>query len=161
MDTIRQRTLQAIHTFAQRGGSVFAHPLHPQFAAEGSEKDDEIKKMIAGIIAKGSAGVMAQNTTPIHYLIRSRIPPLCHLTPASTKILCTTVSRESGQSYLLVNASSVEYSGVGVFRSSGRASIMDPATGKDQVVTSKKVGSEATQIGLSFKPFASLLVKFG
>jgi hypothetical protein len=160
MDTIRVRTLETIHRFAQHGGSVFAYPLHPQFAAEGVEKDGDIKKMMAAIIAKGSASIIAQITTPIHYLIRSRVPPVCHLTPASSSILCTTLSRDNGRIYFLVNASSAEYSGAGVFRSAGNATIIDPATGEEQRVELKKMGDGGSQVALTLPPFASLFVEF-
>ncbi|MBF8293735.1 MAG: hypothetical protein HW389_280 [Bacteroidetes bacterium] len=160
MDTIRVQTLETIHRFAQQGGSVFAYPLHPQFAAEGVEKDGDIKKMMAAIIAKGSASIIAQITTPIHYLIRSRVPPVCHLTPASSSILCTTLSRDNGRTYFLVNASSAEYSGAGVFRSAGNATIIDPATGEEQRVELKKMGDGGSQVALTLPPFASLFVEF-
>ncbi len=160
MDTIRQRTLQVLHSFSQQGGSVFAHPLYPQFAAEGVEQDAEIRNMMAAIIAKGSAGVIAQNATPIHYMIRSRIPPLCHLTPSSTNILCTTVSRHDGKTFFLVNASSAEYTGVGVFRSAGSPMIVDPATGGEQRAESKKLGDGGLQIALNLPAFASVFIRF-
>ena len=160
MDTIRLRTLASIHQFAQQGGSVLAYPLHPQFAAEGFEKDAEIKKMMAAIIAKGPEGGVNPQTTPIHYLVRSRVPPLCHLTPSSTHLLCTTISGKENLTFFLVNSSSMEYSGTFLFRSTGVPVKLDPATGEEKNVGFERVGDASIQIDASIGPYASVFVIF-
>jgi hypothetical protein len=160
MDTIRLRSLGTILRFAQQGGSVFAHPLHPQFASEGVEKDADIKKMMAEIMAKGPVGGIHSETTPIHYLIRSRVPPLCHLTPSSSDILCTTISRNGRLSFFLVNASSREYSGRLLMRASGKPIIMDPATGEERQVEFTIVPDGGIQIETTMAAYASAIVIF-
>jgi hypothetical protein len=160
MDTIRLRTLETIHRFAQDGGSVFAHPLHPQFAAEGVAKDAQIKNMMAAIIAKGPEGGVNPQTTPIHYLVRSRVPPLCHLTPSSTHVLCTTISSKENFTFFLVNSSSMEYSGTLLFRSTGVPVMLDPATGEEKHVGFKKVGDASIQIDATIGSYASTFVIF-
>ena len=160
MDTIRFQTLETIHRFARQGGSVFAHPLYPQFAAEGIEKDGEIKNIMAAIIAKGPVGGVTPETTPIHYLIRSRVPPLCHLTPSSTNVLCTTLSSNRRLRFFLVNSSSIEYSGTFVFRATGEPIMMDPATGEEKHVKSKNVGDASVQIDATIGPYGSAFVIF-
>jgi len=160
MDTIRLGTLETIHRFAQQGGSVFAHPLHPQYAAEGFEKDAEIKKMMAATMANAPVEGVNPKTTPIHYLIRSRVPPLCHLTPSSTNILCTTISNNGKSAFFLVNSSSKEYSGSFLFRSSGVPVMLDPATGEEKHVGCKKVGDTSIQIEATIGPYASTFVTF-
>jgi hypothetical protein len=160
MDTIRLRTLATIHQFAQRGGSVFAYPLHPQYAAEGVEKDADIKQMMAAIIAKGPVGGINPDTTPVHYLIRSRVPPLCHLTPSSTDVLCTTISNNGKLAFFLVNSSSKEYSGTFLMRTSGNPIIMDPATGEERQVEFRNVRDVGIQIDTTIGPYGSAFFFF-
>jgi hypothetical protein len=160
MDTIRLRTLATIHQFAQRGGSVFAYPLHPQYAAEGVEKDADIKQMMAAIIAKGPVGGISPETTPIHYLIRSRVPPLCHLTPSSTDVLCTTISNNGKLAFFLVNSSPKEYSGTFLMRTSGKPIMMDPATGQERKVEFRNAPDAGIQIDATIGPYASAFFFF-
>lgn len=161
MDTIRVRTLEKIKQFAEGGGSVFAHPLAPTFAAEGSDKDNQIKSMMGKIAAKGGLHKPSPNSTPLAYLVNSRIPPQCILNPVSQNILCKAVSRKEGRTYFLVNASSVAFNGTCMLHSVGKPTVFDPATGEEQTVMFKKVGSTRTQVGLNLQPFASLFVEFG
>jgi hypothetical protein len=160
MDTIRARTLETIHRFARQGGSVFAHPLHPQFAAEGVEKDADLKKMMAEIMANGPVGGVNPETTPIHYLIRSRVPPLCHLTPSSTDVLCTTIVNNGKFAFFLVNSSAKEYSGTFVMRASGKPIMMDPATGEERQAKFTNVRDGGIQIEATIGPYASAFVIF-
>ena len=160
MDTIRLGTLEKILQFAGKGGSVFAHPLSPKFAADGPDKDNDIKSMMGKIAAKGGLGKPAPGTTPLTYLVNSRIPPQCTLHPSSPNVLCTPVSRKKGQAYFLVNASSQTYKGTCTLHSVGKPTAFDPATDKKQEFKSKKVGTTSTQIALSLDSFASLFVEF-
>ena len=160
MDTIRLRTLETIRQCAEEGGSVFTHPLAPTFAAEGSDKDNQIKSMMGRIAAKGGLHHATPKSTPMTYLVNSRIPPQCLLNPPSPNILCKAVSRKEGKMYFLVNASSEAYTGACTLLSIGKPAAFDPATGKEQAVTSQKVGRSRTQIGLTLQPFASLFVEF-
>jgi hypothetical protein len=160
MDTIRAGTLETIHRFARAGGTVFAHPLHPQFAAEGVEKDSGVKRMMVEIIARGPTGGVIPETTPIHYLIRSRIPPSCHLTPSTTDVLCTTMGRNGSLVVFLVNSSSKEYAGKGTFRSVGRPIAFDPETGKEHDIPSERIDSTSVQVDLTLRPYGSLFVVF-
>jgi hypothetical protein len=160
MDTIRFRTLEKIQQFSEAGGSVFAHPLAPVFAAEGSDKDNQIKSTMGRIAAKGGLHKPSPNSTPLAYLVNSRIPPQCILSPVSPSILCTMITTTAGKRYFLVNTSSIAFKGNCTLHSIGKLTASDPATGEDHVVASRKVGSSRTQIGLTLKPFASLFVEF-
>ena len=158
MDTISLRSMEVLHRFAGNGGTVLAHPLHPQFAAEGSEHDAEVVSLMAAVVAKGPTGGVTPEATPIHYLIRSRIPPLCHLTPSSTSILCTTLERHGKLTFFLVNASSTSYHGTAVFRAAGVPSIMDPASGETSQIDFRRAGENVIQMDLSLGSFASAFV---
>jgi hypothetical protein len=160
MDTMRLRTLEKIQQFAEEGGSVFTHPLAPSFAADGSDKDNQVKSMMGRIAAKGGLHQATPKSTPMAYLVNSRVPPQCILNPLSLNILCKAISRKEGQTYFLVNASSDAYKGTCVLHSVGKPTAFDPATGKEQTVKSQKVGSARTQIELALEPFASLFVEF-
>ena len=159
MDTIRLRTLERIDQFVQQGGCVFAQPLHPQFAAEGPEKDHEIVMMMERIRAKGGSAGAAQAETPLHYLIRSRVPPVCHLSPSSTRILCTSVWRNGAPSFFLVNASSEAYSGTCSLNATGKPLLIDVVTGLEHSAEYKKSAS-SLQLDVVLPPFGSLFLKF-
>ncbi|MCX6142819.1 MAG: hypothetical protein NTZ35_06330, partial [Ignavibacteriales bacterium] len=160
MDTTRLGTLDKIKQFAEEGGSVFTHPLAPTFAAEGPDKDNQIRSMMGRIAAKGGLHQATPKSTPMAYLVNSRIPPQCILNPPSPNILCKAVTRKEGKTYFLVNTSSVAFDGACTLLSLGKPTAFDPATGKEQAVTSRKVGSTRTQIGLALEPYASLFVEF-
>lgn len=160
MDTIRLRTMEKILQFVEQGGSVFAHSLIPKYAAEGPDRDGDIKTMVEKITALGGLGGSTPGSAPLHYLVKSRIPPSCNLTPSSSHILCTTVTRKGGQTYFLVNTSSAQYTGTCTFRSVGQPIAFDPETGKEHEVACQKVGSMSSQIALTLRPFASLFVVF-
>jgi hypothetical protein len=159
MDTIRLGSLERIHQFVLKGGSVFAHPLHPKFAAEGPEKDREVVGMMRSIHAKGGSAGAAQTETPLHYLIRSRVPPACHLTPSSTHIICTSVWRNGTPSFFLVNASSESYSGKCALHATGKPSLIDVTTSLEQSVQYKKSGT-GLQVDVVLPPFGSLFLNF-
>jgi hypothetical protein len=160
MDTIRLRTLAKIQQFAEEGGSVFAHPLAPTFAAEGSDKDNDIKSMMGRIAAMGGLHKPAPHSTPLTYLLNSRVPPECILNPLSSNILCKAVSTKTGKTYFLVNASSLAYMGTCTFHSTGKPTALNPDSGIEEMLKYQKVGSTRIQIELSLKPFASLFVQF-
>ena len=160
MDTIRLRTLAKIQQFAEEGGSVFAHPLAPTFAAEGSDKDNDIKSMMGIIAAMGGLHKPAPHSTPLTYLLNSRVPPECILNPLSSNILCKAVSTKTGKTYFLVNASSLAYMGTCTFHSTGKPPALNPDSGIEEMLKYQKVGSTRIQIELSLKPFASLFVQF-
>jgi hypothetical protein len=160
MDTIRLRTMEKILGFVERGGCVFAHPLIPTYAAEGPDRDADINKMVEKIIAKGGLEGSTPGTAPLHYLVKSRIPPRCTLAPSSTSVLCTTVSRKGGQTYFLVNTSSEQYTGTCTFRSVGVPFAFDPDTGIDRKVECKTIDRTSSEVALTLHPFASLFVVF-
>ena len=160
MDTIRVGTMEKLHRFAVQGGTVLVHPLHPEFAAEGAAQDGHIAKMMAAIIARGPAGGIKTESTPLHYLIRSRIPPLCHLTPSSTRVLCTTLRIDGKLAFFLVNYDSQPYSGSLVFRAHGESRWMDPATGEEKTVPGKTAADGGIQIEGTLAPFGSAFVTF-
>jgi len=158
MDTIRVRSMEKLLLFVERGGSVFAHPLYPKFAAEGTEKDGEVKRMVEKIMAKGGLGGSSADGTPLLYLLNSRIPPACVLSPSSPHILCTAISGKGRQIYFLVNSSSQEFRGTCTLRSVGKPTVLDPDTGKEHSITCRQIDSTSSQIELTLPPFASLFV---
>jgi hypothetical protein len=160
MDTIRVRTLEKLFEFAKQGGSVFAHPLAPVFAAEGPERDNDIKTMMGRIAAKGGLHHATPKSTPMTYLVNSRIPPQCILSPSSKSVLCKAISTKEGKSYFFVNTSSVAYTGTCTLHIIGKPTAFDPATGREETPAFQKVGSTTTQIDLLLQPFASLFVQF-
>jgi hypothetical protein len=160
MDTIRVRSMEKLLQFIEEGGSVFSQQLYPHFAAEGIEKDGEVKKIVEKIVAKGGMGGACADGTPLLYLVNSRVPPACVLSPSSPDILCTTVFGKGSRVYFLVNTTSKEYQGSCTFRSLGKPIALDPDTGKEHELASQSIDGTTSQIGLSLPPFASLLVKF-
>jgi hypothetical protein len=160
MDTVRLRSLERMDQFVQHGGTVFAHPLHPQFAVEGPEKDREIVTMMERIHAKGGSAGAAQAETPLYYLIRSRVPPACHLAPSSTHIICTSVWRNGTPSFFLVNASSEAYSGKCAVLATGKPLLVDVITGLEQSVQYKKSGS-SLEVDVVLPSYGSLFLAFG
>lgn len=160
MDTIRQRTADVLLRFVEAGGTVFAHPLRPEFAAEGVEMDAEVKKLMNAILAKGFAGSVKPESTPIHYLVRSRIPPMCHLTPSSPDILCTTFLKDGNAGFFLVNASGKEYAGAFVFRAKGRPILTDPGSSEERHCDFESLGDAGIRIEATLAPYGSLFVHF-
>jgi hypothetical protein len=160
MDTIRLRTMEVIVKFVDQGGSVFAQPMIPRYAAEGLEEDEHIQSMVAHVIAKGGLGGSKPESAPLFYLVKSRVPQGCILSPSSSKILCTTIARTKEKTYFLVNTSSTEYTGAFTFHSIGEPTAIDPDTGKDRKLSRQKIGGTSSQVSLMLPPFASLFVKF-
>ena len=160
MDTVRLQTMKRLLQFVELGGSVLAHPLVPTYAAEGSEKDKDINAMVEKIVAKGGMAGSTPGAAPLLYLLKSRIPPACTLSPAFPHILCTVVSRGGGLTYFFVNTSSVEYKGRCTLRSIGQPIAIDPETDKERKIACTKVDSTSSEIALTLSPFASLFVVF-
>jgi hypothetical protein len=160
MDTIRVGTVEKLQQFVEGGGSVFAHPLAPTFAAEGPEEDDRIRTMMGRIAAKGGLHKPAPHSTPLTYLINSRISPECILNPASPNILCKAISTKDGKLYLFVNASSLAYKGSCTLLSVGKSTAFDPATGIVVAFKSQGAGKIRTHVELSLQPFDSVFLEF-
>jgi len=160
MDTIRTGSLEVLYRFAEVGGTVLVHSLFPEHAAEGIERDPEVRKMMGAITSRETTGGIKPETTPIHYLIRSRIPPMCHLTPSSKDVLCTAVTIEGKSVFFLINASGSEYEGTFVFRAIGKPKIMDPANGNVADIESIALGETGTRVETRLAPYASAFVMF-
>jgi hypothetical protein len=160
MDTIRLSTLEKILRFVEQGGSVFAHPLLPKYAAEGPERDGDVRKLVEKIVAGGGFGGATAESAPLEYLIKSRAAPQCCLFPSSPNILCTPISRKGGLTYFLVNASSKEYAGKCTFPSIGEPVAFDAETGKEYQIRSEKIGSSDSQIDMTLRPFGSMFIVF-
>ena len=160
MDTIRTRTMEKITLLVDGGGSVLAHPMFPEYAAEGPDDDQVIRRSVEKIIAKGGFGGSTAQAAPLPYLVKSRVPPRCVLSPSTPRILCTTLSRKEGQAFFLVNTSAEEYRGVVTFRSTGATTLLDPHSGKEEVLASRKLGNESSQVELKLGPFNSRFVVF-
>lgn len=159
-DTVHVHTMEIIAAFVKKGGTVLASALLPQYAAEGPGEDLRIQEMIRAIRKAGALGGSAPGSPPLPYLVRSRAMPDCILDPASSSLLCTTISRTEGPAYLLVNVSSREYSGSLAFRAAGRAMILDPDTGSEQRLAVERTADSRSLVKLSLPPFGSLCVIF-
>lgn len=160
MDTIRTGTMEKIVQFVHKGGSVFAHPLVPKYAAEGPEADNRIGAMVAEIRAAGALGGSSQDAPPLAYLVKSRVPPQCSLVPSSESILCTRLARPEGSAFFVVNVSSKGYSGKATFASILAPVILDPLTGKERKAEWGKSGDAKTWVTLVLRPFESLFILF-
>lgn len=160
LDTIRISTLEKILRFVEQGGSVFGHPLLPKYAAEGSERDGDVKKLVEKIVEGGGFGGSTADSAPLEYLVKSRVAPPCGLSPASPNILCTPISRKGELTYFLVNASSKEYSGQCTFRSIGEPIAVDPETGREFQIRCDKIDSTSSQIDLTLCSFGSVFIVF-
>jgi hypothetical protein len=160
LDTIRISTLEKILRFVEQGGSVFGHPLLPKYAAEGSERDGDVKKLVEKIVERGGFGGSTADSAPLEYLVKSRVGPPCYLTPNSTCVLCTPVSRNGKLTYFLVNVSEKSYEGKCIFSSIGRPIASDPETGREYQIQYEQVDSTSSQVDVVLRPFASLFVEF-
>ncbi len=161
MDTLRVGTMETIARFAEKGGGVFAHALLPKYAAEGPENDARIRSMTEKMRADGSLGGSTPDAPPLVYLVKSRVPPECHLAPATPDILCARIEGKNETAFFLVNTSSREYEGMGTFREAGQPVLLDPVTGAEHAVDREKGGDAGVRVRLSLKSFASIFVVFG
>jgi hypothetical protein len=159
-DTVRLATMEKITRFAEAGGSVFAHPLLPKYAAEGPDFDGVIVAAIGKLRAAGALGGSSPGNAPIGYLLRSRISPECDLTPSSPRVLSTVIDKAEGQVVLFVNVSAKPYDGICAFRVSGRAVLYDPATGEKRPLHPEPITGSRTRVKLALKPFESVAVSF-
>jgi len=160
VDTVRLSTMEMITRFVEGGGSVFAHQLVPSHAAEGSQEDAKVTAMIKKIRSAGALGGSAPGASPIGYLIKSRVPPPCDVSPASPNILCTQLSRKEGPAFLFVNVSSKPYEGKCAFRAEGSTSMLDPSTGEERPLRGEKTKGGLVQVEMKLKPFESVFVIF-
>ena len=160
MDTIRTRSMEKIVQLINGGGSVLAHPLFPKYAAEGPDKDEFIKASVEKIIAKGGFGGFSRSTAPLLYLVKSRVPPTCVLSPSTSTILCTPLTSKENRTYFLVNSSAESYKGSCTFRSIGNAISFDPQSGKEEALSSRPVENKSSQVELKLEPFGSKFVVF-
>ena len=160
MDTIRCATMETLASFVGGGGSVFAHPLLPLYAAEGTALDARVRSLARGMAAAGALGGSQPDAPPLVYLIASRVPPDCHLGPPTPDILCAGIDRQGETAYLLVNTSARAYEGMAVFRSSGNAALLDPATGSEMPLESERVTETTSRVRIELGSFASRFIVF-
>ena len=158
VDTVRIRTMETIVRFVEGGGTVLAHSLVPEHAAEGPQDDTRMSDMVKKVRAAGALGGSAPESPPIGYLIKSRIPPECDLSPSSQNILCTLIRRKEGPAYFFVNVSSSGYAGTCTFRAAGEPFLFDPSTGEDHPLRRDKTNDSLSRTSLTLPPFASLFV---
>ena len=159
-DTTRLRTMETILRFVEAGGSVLAHSLVPKRAADGPQDDKRINEMVKKIRATGALGGSEPGSSPIGYLVNSRIPPDCDLTPSSPNILFTSLEREEGPAYFFVNVSSKGYAGTSTLQATGEPFVFDPATGEERPLQPKKESDGLSRFSLTLRPFESLFVLF-
>ena len=108
----------------------------------------------------GALGGSAPGSPPIGYLVKSRIPPDCILSPSSQNILCTIIHREESPAYFLVNVSSDSYSGTCALQSAGDPFLFDPSTGEEHPLQNNKTSGSQLRASLVLQPFESLFVLF-
>lgn len=159
LDTVRVRTAEVIAQFVQAGGTVIAHSIFPRYAAEGPEEDAGVGAMMNRIRAAGALAGSGPGSTPMGYLIKSRIPPDCELAPASQHVLCTTVRGNSSRSHFFVNVSRTEYAGSVTVRGEGVPHLYDPSTDQERALRYEKAGVMMTRFALTLQPFASAFVE--
>jgi hypothetical protein len=159
-DTIRLRTMETIVRFVEGGGSLLAHSMFPEHAAEGPEEDTRIKEMVRKIREAGALGGSEPGSPPIGYLVKSRIPPQCDIAPASANVLCTTIRRKEGPAYFFVNVSSKGYAGTCTFQAPGEPFLFDPSTGEDHPLRREKASSSLSRVSMTLGPLESLCVLF-
>ncbi len=159
-DTVRLRTMEKIVRLVEAGVSVFAHPMVPKYAADGPQDNSRINEMIQTIRSAGALGGSAPGSPPIGYLVKSRVPSGCILSPASSNILFTIIHREEGPAYFLVNVSSKSYEGTCMFQDAGNPFLFDPATGEEHPLPREKMHGSLLQVSLSLRPFESLFLLF-
>jgi hypothetical protein len=158
MDTIRMETMQMIVSFAEGGGAVFAHPLVPKYAAGSPQDDQRITRMVRQIRAAGGFGGSLPGDPPIGYLLKSRVPPDCELSPSCSDILCTTILSKQGPVYFFVNTSSREYEGACMLRSGRVPLLYDPSSGEMQSAQTRQSTGSSMNIDLKLRPFESLFM---
>ena len=158
LDTVRVRTAEVILRFVEAGGTVIAHSLFPRYAAEGPEADAGVVAVVNRIRAAGALAGSAPGSAPIGYLIKSRIPPDCQLSPPSPHILCTTLRGNGGRSHLLVNVSRTEYVGSVTVRGEGVPHLYNPSTDQERALRYEKTGGMMTRFSLTLRPFESAFV---
>lgn len=159
-DTIRLRTMETIVRFVEGGGSLLAHSMFPEHAAEGPEVDTRINEMVRKIREAGALGGSEPGSPPIGYLVKSRIPPQCDIAPASANILCTTIRRKEGPAYFFVNVSSKGYAGTCTFQAAGKPFLFDPSTGEDNPLQREKASNSLSRVSMTLGPLESLCVLF-
>ena len=108
--------------------------------------------------ANGAQGTPAR--LQVADVLNSRILANCELTPASKEILCTRIFRREGPAFFLVNTAPGEYRGVCTFHATGKALILDPATGESSAPEEEWTGPASTQIRLSMRPYQTMFVEF-
>ncbi len=158
MDTIRLRTMEMVVRFVEGGGAVFAHAVLPGHAADGPQEDRRIGALVEKMQAAGALGGSRPGSPPVGYLLKSRIPPVCELAPASPAILCTAIRREEGPAHFFVNTSSKEYDGTCTFREDRELVQYDPASGEEQRTTQVETGVPSRGIQLRLRPFQAMFV---
>jgi hypothetical protein len=161
MDTVRLATMGVLHRFARSGGTVLAHSRLPRFAAEGADHDSRITDAIKTMRDAGALGGSTPGSAPIGYLLRSRVPSECDLTPATAQILVTVIERLNGITAFFTNISSKPYEGICAFRASGTPVLIDPSTGDERPLRPSNGGGSRMRLPLAFRPYESLAVAIG
>ena len=160
MDTVRTATMEALAAFVREGGAVFAHPLLPQYAAEGTASDVRVRSLAGEMASAGALGGSRPDGPPLVYLIASRLPPDCHLGPPTPDIVCAGIDRPGETAFFLVNTSAREYEGMAVFRASGEAVLLDPSTGGERPAGADRVTPTTSRVRIALGAFGSMFIVF-
>ena len=160
MDTVRTATMETLASFVRGGGAVFAHPLVPAYAAEGTASDGRVRSLAREMASAGALLGAQPDGPPLVYLIFSRVPPDCHIAPPTPDILCAGIDRPGETAYFLVNTSAREYEGMATFRASGTAALLDPYTGLERPLEAERVTGATARVRIALGSFASSFIVF-
>lgn len=160
MDTARLRTVEKIAQYADRCGFVLAHALLPEYAAEGSEHDAEVKKVMKKILTNSRTKFVQKDSRTFPEAVKSHVKPNCELFPPSPDILCTRLITNQEKIFFLSNTSSQPWKGVCTFEALGKVALLYPVSGNSSTPGITDVQDSKTKINLSLESYQSLLVAF-
>jgi len=158
MDTIQIPTIQRIAQYAQAGGFVIAQGLLPNHAAEGQERDGEVREYVDEIFQKGKNRFTESQIPDFINCLKQHLNPNCEITPPSSEILCTRLSRDGARMFFLVNTSSTGWKAECRFEAAGKITFSYPDSGKVVKLEAVEPEGSSTKLTISLEPYQSVLI---